>query len=135
MQQPKTSPGIQTGAGTATHPPSRQSYLPEPCPRLGDTPAERPDRPPTIPVRTHSSGLRRSTRLDVCPIRCSDVVSCAYEPARRNSREVSMRPYHVIPVVPALALVLMPFLPFVNTDSLWLGLPRMMVWGGAWCVG
>ena len=45
-----------------------------------------------------------------------------------------MRLYHVIPVVPALALVLMPFLPFVNTDSLWLGLPRMMVWGGAWCV-
>jgi hypothetical protein len=45
-----------------------------------------------------------------------------------------VRPYHVIPVVPALALVVMPFLPFVNTDSLWLGLPRMMVWGGAWCV-
>jgi hypothetical protein len=45
-----------------------------------------------------------------------------------------MRPYHVIPLVPALALVLMPFLPFVNTPSLWLGLPRMMVWGGAWCV-
>jgi hypothetical protein len=45
-----------------------------------------------------------------------------------------MRPYHVIPVIPALALVLMPFLPFVNTASLWLGLPRMMVWGGAWCV-
>jgi hypothetical protein len=45
-----------------------------------------------------------------------------------------MRPYHAIPLVPALALVLMPFLPFVNTDGLWLGLPRMMVWGGAWCV-
>lgn len=45
-----------------------------------------------------------------------------------------MRRYHAIPLVPALALVLMPFLPFVNTDALWLGLPRMMVWGGAWCV-
>ena len=45
-----------------------------------------------------------------------------------------MRPYHVIPLVPALALVLMPFLPFVNNPGLWLGLPRMMVWGGAWCV-
>jgi hypothetical protein len=45
-----------------------------------------------------------------------------------------MRPYHVIPGIPVLALVLMPFLPFVNTSSLWLGLPRMMVWGGAWCV-
>jgi protein-S-isoprenylcysteine O-methyltransferase Ste14 len=45
-----------------------------------------------------------------------------------------MRPHHFIPVIPALALVLMPFLPFVNTAALWLGLPRMMVWGGAWCV-
>ena len=45
-----------------------------------------------------------------------------------------MRPYHLIPLVPAVALVLMPFLPFVNTAQLWFGLPRMMVWGGAWCV-
>lgn len=45
-----------------------------------------------------------------------------------------MRPYYVIPGIPVLALVLMPFLPFVNTPALWLGLPRMMVWGGAWCV-
>lgn len=45
-----------------------------------------------------------------------------------------MRTYHLIPLVPALALVLMPVLPFVNTAGLWLGLPRMMVWGGAWCV-
>ncbi|WP_405844802.1 hypothetical protein [Streptomyces sp. NBC_01518] len=45
-----------------------------------------------------------------------------------------MRPYHLIPAVPALALVLMPFLPFVNTDGLWFGLPRMLVWGAAWCV-
>jgi hypothetical protein len=27
----------------------------------------------------------------------------------------------------------MPFLPFVNTDTLWLGLPSMLVWGGIWC--
>lgn len=45
-----------------------------------------------------------------------------------------MRPYHLFPLVPALALVLMPFLPFVNNAGLWLGLPRMMVWGGVWCV-
>ncbi|WP_019074807.1 hypothetical protein [Streptomyces hokutonensis] len=45
-----------------------------------------------------------------------------------------MRPYHLIPAVPALALALMPFLPFVNTDGLWFGLPRMLVWGAAWCV-
>ncbi|KPI03182.1 hypothetical protein OK074_0483 [Actinobacteria bacterium OK074] len=45
-----------------------------------------------------------------------------------------LRPYHLIPAVPALALALMPFLPFVNTDGLWFGLPRMLVWGAAWCV-
>lgn len=45
-----------------------------------------------------------------------------------------MRPYHLIPVLPALALVLMPFLPFVNTSELWFGLPRMLVWGGISCV-
>jgi len=45
-----------------------------------------------------------------------------------------VRPYHLIPAVPALALALMPFLPFVNTDGLWFGLPRMLVWGAAWCV-
>jgi hypothetical protein len=40
-----------------------------------------------------------------------------------------VRPYHLIPTVPASALVLMPFLPFVNTDGLWFGLPRMLVRG------
>jgi len=45
-----------------------------------------------------------------------------------------VRPYHLIPAVPAIALALMPFLPFVNTDGLWFGLPRMLVWGAAWCV-
>lgn len=45
-----------------------------------------------------------------------------------------MRPYHLVPAIPALALALMPFLPFVNTGGLWLGLPRMLVWGGAWCL-
>lgn len=45
-----------------------------------------------------------------------------------------MRPYHLIPVLPALALVLMPFLPFVNTSELWFGLPRMLVWAGISCV-
>jgi hypothetical protein len=45
-----------------------------------------------------------------------------------------MRPYHLIPVLPALALIAMPFLPFVNTSELWFGLPRMLVWGGISCV-
>ncbi|MFD9887756.1 hypothetical protein ACFWY9_00340 [Amycolatopsis sp. NPDC059027] len=45
-----------------------------------------------------------------------------------------MRGYHFIPALPVLALVLMPFLPFVNTTGLWLGMPRMLVWGGFWCL-
>jgi hypothetical protein len=45
-----------------------------------------------------------------------------------------VRAYHWVPVLPGLALVLMPFLPFVNTAGLWLGLPRMLVWGAFWCV-
>lgn len=44
-----------------------------------------------------------------------------------------MRQYHLYPVLPVLALVLMPFLPFVNTSALWFGLPRMLVWGGLSC--
>ncbi|HWC80122.1 MAG TPA: hypothetical protein VG756_09175 [Pseudonocardiaceae bacterium] len=45
-----------------------------------------------------------------------------------------MRSYYLYPVIPVLALVLMPFLPFVNTTQLWFGLPRMLVWGGFSCV-
>ncbi|GHF64554.1 hypothetical protein FHX82_004750 [Amycolatopsis bartoniae] len=45
-----------------------------------------------------------------------------------------MRPYYFVPLVPALALTVMPFLPFVNSTGLWFGLPKMMVWGAAWCV-
>lgn len=45
-----------------------------------------------------------------------------------------MRPYFLLPAVPLLALVFMPFLPFVNTSALWLGLPRMFVWGAVSCL-
>lgn len=45
-----------------------------------------------------------------------------------------MRAHYVIPAIPALAMLLMPFLPFVNTPELWFGLPRMLVWGGFWCL-
>lgn len=45
-----------------------------------------------------------------------------------------MRLYYLPPAIPVLALVLMPFLPFVNTEALWFGMPRMLVWGGVWCV-
>ncbi|WP_163508919.1 hypothetical protein [Fodinicola acaciae] len=43
-----------------------------------------------------------------------------------------MRPYYLIPAVPALALVLTPVLPFLNTTGLWLGMPRIMVWSVVW---
>jgi hypothetical protein len=45
-----------------------------------------------------------------------------------------MRPYYLPPLLPTLALVVMPFLPFVNSGDLWFGLPPMLVWGGCWCV-
>ncbi|GAB3007197.1 hypothetical protein LWP59_29125 [Amycolatopsis acidiphila] len=45
-----------------------------------------------------------------------------------------MKSYYLVPLIPALALAIMPFLPFVNTTGLWFGLPKMMVWGGVWCV-
>lgn len=45
-----------------------------------------------------------------------------------------VRGYYLYPVLPALALVLMPFLPFVNTTQLWFGLPRMIVWGALSCL-
>jgi membrane protein YdbS with pleckstrin-like domain len=34
-----------------------------------------------------------------------------------------------------VALVATVWLPFVNTSSLWLGLPSIMVWTAAWVVG
>jgi hypothetical protein len=41
-----------------------------------------------------------------------------------------MRRYHLPPILPTIALIAMPFLPFVNSAGLWLGLPKMVVWGG-----
>jgi hypothetical protein len=38
------------------------------------------------------------------------------------------------PAIPVIALVVMPFLPFVNTACLWLGLPRMLVWVALWSI-
>jgi hypothetical protein len=45
-----------------------------------------------------------------------------------------MRSYHLPPILPVIALALMPFLPFVNSTGLWLGMPKMLVWGGFWCL-
>ncbi|MGY4649569.1 hypothetical protein [Mycobacterium sp. URHB0021] len=51
---------------------------------------------------------------------------------QHNWLHVSRR--YLPPVVPVLAIVLMPFLPFVNAPGLWLGLPKMMVWAAFWTI-
>ncbi|MGY2063618.1 hypothetical protein ACW9HQ_52710 [Nocardia gipuzkoensis] len=38
----------------------------------------------------------------------------------------------LLPLLPAVALVATPWLPFVNTDRLWFGLPAMLVWTTLW---
>jgi membrane protein YdbS with pleckstrin-like domain len=43
-----------------------------------------------------------------------------------------MRPQYVVLAIPVVALVATVWLPFVNTATLWLGLPSVMVWTGAW---
>jgi hypothetical protein len=40
--------------------------------------------------------------------------------------------YLLGPVIPSAALVLTPWLPFVNGPHLWLGLPSMIVWPMVW---
>lgn len=45
-----------------------------------------------------------------------------------------MRPRFLYPAIPAAGLVMMPFIPFVNTAQLWFGLPRMLVWGVVCCL-
>jgi hypothetical protein len=37
--------------------------------------------------------------------------------------------------VVVVALVATVWLPFVNTSSLWLGLPSIMIWTAAWVLG
>jgi Protein of unknown function (DUF3311) len=43
-----------------------------------------------------------------------------------------MRPQHFVVAVPVIALVATVWLPFVNTATLWLGLPSVMVWTAGW---
>ena len=45
-----------------------------------------------------------------------------------------MRPQHLILAIPVVALVATVFLPFVNTSTLWFGLPSVMVWTALWVV-
>lgn len=43
-----------------------------------------------------------------------------------------MRPAYAVIAIPVVALVATVWLPFVNSATLWLGLPSVMVWTGAW---
>ncbi|WP_063730443.1 hypothetical protein [Streptomyces sp. RTd22] len=38
----------------------------------------------------------------------------------------------LLPVVPALALLASVWLPFVNAERLWFGMPSLYVWVGGW---
>ena len=43
-----------------------------------------------------------------------------------------MRARHLVVAVPVVALLATVWLPFVNTSTLWLGLPSVMVWTIGW---
>lgn len=45
-----------------------------------------------------------------------------------------MRAHRALLVLPVIALVGTPFLPFVNTPAPWFGLPAVVVWVCGWCV-
>jgi len=45
-----------------------------------------------------------------------------------------MRAAYLILAVPVVALVATVFLPFVNTSTLWFGLPSVMVWTAVWVI-
>lgn len=45
-----------------------------------------------------------------------------------------LTPQHWLLVIPALALLLTPLFPFVNTANLILGLPVMVIWVGGWAI-
>ncbi|MFI6173864.1 hypothetical protein ACIBCN_44335 [Nocardia sp. NPDC051052] len=40
----------------------------------------------------------------------------------------------LLPLIPTVALVATPWLPFVNTTRLWFGLPAMLVWTTLWAL-
>ena len=45
-----------------------------------------------------------------------------------------MRPQLFVVAIPVVALVATVWLPFVNTSTLWFGLPSVMVWSALWVV-
>jgi predicted MFS family arabinose efflux permease len=44
----------------------------------------------------------------------------------------SLWPYAIVLVIIVVALMSTVFLPFVNTSTLWFGLPSVAVWSVAW---
>ena len=45
-----------------------------------------------------------------------------------------MQTFHLLLVLPVVALIGTPFFPFVNSPDPWFGLPSVVVWVGVWCV-
>ena len=43
-----------------------------------------------------------------------------------------MRRYLILVAIPVVALLATVWLPFVNTATLWFGLPSLLVWSGFW---
>lgn len=43
-----------------------------------------------------------------------------------------MKNVRLVIVIPVIALLLTVFLPFVNTPTLWFGLPSIMIWTAFW---
>lgn len=41
-------------------------------------------------------------------------------------------PVVLLPVIPVVALLSAVWLPFVNTEDLWFGVPRLFVWCSFW---
>jgi hypothetical protein len=53
-------------------------------------------------------------------------------PGRRAGRSRARDALLVLPAIPAAALLLTPWLPFVDSAKLWFGLPSMLVWPAVW---
>lgn len=49
------------------------------------------------------------------------------DPRRRR-----FNPIVLLPLVPVVALLASVYLPFVNQDSLWFGVPSLFVWTSVW---
>ncbi|MFW0794742.1 hypothetical protein AAFP30_13105 [Gordonia sp. CPCC 205515] len=41
---------------------------------------------------------------------------------------IASPPQLAVAAIPVIAFLAMPFLPFVNTDALWFGVPSVLVW-------